>query len=145
MDDIIEKLKSPDECERLIKNVKERNPELALRARRKAVELRASAYGAKNEAEKEALQAVYAYEEVLSAKRGRRTYAARTWQMIRRHGIIGTVERAVNRKQETSGYKALVEMGMQDFAFEAFIVRYSQLFSPEALAKAKLRMAECQR
>ena len=145
MDEKVTRLKTPDECERFAVNVREKYPALAKEARRRAVELRAAAYGAKTAAELEALQAVYAYEEVLSSKKGKRIHASRTWQMIRRHGIIGAVERAVNRESETAGYKALVEMGMQDFAFEAVIARYPELFSPEAVKHAKARVEEWSR
>jgi len=145
MDEKVARLKTPEECERFAKNVRDKHPALAKEARRRAVELRASAYGAKSAAELEALQAVYAYEEVLSAKKGKRIYASRTWQMIKRHGILGAVERAVNREAETAGYKALVEMGMQDFAFEAVIVRYPELFSPEAVKHANARVEEWSR
>lgn len=88
---------------------------------------------------------MYAYEEVLSTKRGRRTRAARTWQMIKRHGIISAVERAVNRKEETLGYSTLIEMKMQDFAFEAVVLRHQELFSPETVDRAKVRMGESAR
>jgi len=142
MDETVLRLRTPEECEQFIKNVQERYPALAIEARRKAVELRAAAHGAQTAAEREALQAVYAYEEVLSAKRGRKTKAARTWQMIKRHGIIKAVERAVNRKQETLGYTTLIEMNMQDFAFEAVVLRYPDLFSPETIERAKARMEE---
>ena len=142
MDEIISRLKTPEECEQLAKNVLEKNPELARQARRRAVELHAAAYGAESAAEREALQAVYAYEQVLSKTRGKKTRASRTWQMIKRHGILGAVERAVNRKDVTMGYKSLIEMGMQDFAFEAVVMRYPSLFSPEALKRATQRMRE---
>lgn len=145
MDEKVARLKTPEECERFAKNVEAKYPALAREARRRAVELRAAIYGAKSAAELEALQAVYAYEEVLRARKGKRTPATRTWQMIKRHGIIGTVERAVNRKNETTGYTALVEMGMQDFAFEAVVVRYPNLFSPETVARAKARVEEWSR
>ena len=114
----------------------------AMLARRRAVELRAAAHGAQNAAEREALQAVYAYEQVLSKRRGKTIRASRTWQMIKRHGILVAVERAVNRKDVTMGYKSLIEMGMQDFAFEAVVMRYPNLFSPEALKRATERMKE---
>ena len=78
MIDIVDKLQTPEECERLIENVQIRLPEMALRARRKAIELRAAKHNVTSDAEKEALQAVYAYEEILSKKRGRRTRASRT-------------------------------------------------------------------
>ena len=140
MDEAVQRLKTPAECEQFIKNVQEKFPDLVLEARRRAVELRAVTHGAETAAENEALKAVYAYEEVLSAKRGRRTRASRTWQMIKRHGIIGAVERAVNRKDETTGYTTLIEMKMEDFAFEAVVLRHRELFSPETVERAKIRM-----
>ena len=140
MDERVKQLKTPEECENFIRNVKTKYPELAKEARRRKVELLASVYGAKNAAEIEALQAIYAYEEVLFARHGRKTYAARTWQMVKSHGIIGAVERAVNRKDETIGFTAVIEMGMLDFAFEAIVVRYPELFSQEAVARSKQRL-----
>jgi hypothetical protein len=62
--------------------------------------------------------------------------------MVKRHGIIEAVERAVNRKKETIGYTALVEMGMQDFAFEAVVMRHPELFSQGAVARSKQRLRE---
>jgi len=142
MDETVRRLKTPEECEQFIKNVQEKYPALAVEARRRTVEMRAAAHGAQTAAERESLQAVYAYEEVLSAKRGRKTRASRTWQMIKRHGIIPAVERAVNRKDETLGYTTLIEMNMQDFAFEAVVLRYPDLFSPATIDRAKTRMDE---
>lgn len=145
MDETVRRLTTPEECEQFIKNVQERYPTLAVEARRKAVELRAAAHGAQTAAEREALRAVYAYEEALSAKRGRKTRASRTWQMIKRHGIINAVERAVNRNQETLGYATLIEMNMQDFAFEAVVLRYPDLFTSETIERAKARMEDSTR
>src|SRR5262245_21228844 len=108
MDEKVARLKTPEECGQFIKNVEEKYPELAREARRRAVELRAAAHGATNAAEKEALQAVYAYEELLSNGRGKRIRATRTWQMIQRRGIMGAVEQLVQRKDVTSGYRELV-------------------------------------
>ncbi len=142
MDDIIQKLKTPEECMQLAKNVRDRNPDLVQKARRRAVELRAISYGNKNEVELELLKALYAYEEVLSEKNKRKTRAARTWQMIKRHGIIGAAERAVDRKIEPAGYKLLAEMGMHDLTFEAVIVRYPDKFNQEVVSRAKSRLKE---
>lgn len=143
VDERVAKLKSPEECERFATNaIRLGRRDLADEARRRAVELRAEKYGASSQAEKECLQAIYAYEEVLSKKNGRRTPASRTWQMIKRHGILASAERAVNRESETAGYKALVEMGLQQFAFEAVILRYPDLFSPEAVERSRRRMKE---
>lgn len=143
MDEKVSKLKTPEECEWFAKNALERNRrDLADEARRRGVELRAEAYGAKTQAECECLEAIYAYEEVLTAKNGRRTRASRTWQMIERHGILGAVERAVNREAETIGYTALLEMGLQNYAFEAVVVRHPELFSPESVKRSKTRVDE---
>ena len=60
--------------------------------------------------------------------------------MIKRHGILEAAERAVNRDKETTGYTALVEMGLQDFAFEAVILRHPDAFSMEAVARSRERM-----
>lgn len=143
MDERIAKLKTPDACERFAKNaIRLGRADLADEARKRAVELRAAEYGASTQAEKECLQAIYAYEEILTKKNGRRTRASRTWQMINRHGILASAERAVNRKTETAGYKALAEMGLQEFAFEAVILRHRELFSDEAILKSEDRMKE---
>jgi hypothetical protein len=140
MTSILDRLETAEDCDRIAKNVEQSDPELAKQARRKAVELRAAAHGAETAAEQEAVRAVYAYEEGLSKKRGRRTRAARTWQMIDRRGIIGAVERAVNRRDETSGFTILREMGMEDFAFEVVVLRYPGLFSKEASRRSQERL-----
>lgn len=146
MDERVAKLKTPEECERFAKNALERNRrDLTDQARKRAVELRAASYGAETQAERECLEAIYAYEEVLTAKNDRKTRASRTWQMIERHGILGAVERAVNREAETAGYTALLEMGLQDYAFEAVVVRYPKLFSPETVQRSQARVNDWKR
>lgn len=141
MDDKVKKLDTPEKCEIFAKNCVERGrPDLAIQARQRAVQLRAEAHGAQSEAEKEALEAVYAYQEVLSIKNGKKTRAQRTWQMIDRHGIIGAVERAVNRPTETQGYASLLEMGLESFAFETVILRHPDKFSAEAVSISKERI-----
>ncbi len=144
MDERVARLRTAAECEQFAKNVAERLPDLAQAAKRKAVELRAESHGAITQAEREALQAVYAYERALEEKHGKAVRANRTWQMIKRHGIIKAVERAVDRPAETSGYKALLEMGMPDLAFEAVVCRHPDVFSQEAVSRAQERLQEWQ-
>jgi hypothetical protein len=143
MDERVLKLKTPDDCERFAKNVSERGrPDLAREAKERSVQLKAESYGAATQVERECLAAVYAYEEVLSAKNGKKTKASRTWQMINKHGILPAVERAVNRPQETMGYTALLEMGLEDYAFESVVVKYSELFSEEAVSRCAERIRD---
>ena len=143
MDDRVAKLKTPEDCEKFAKNAERLDrPDLVEDAIRRAVELRAKDYGSASDAEKECLQAVYAYEEVVSKKNGKRTRASRTWQMIERHGILQAAERAVNRPVETVAYRALIEMELRDFAFEAVISRHPDAFSQEAVEVAWQRLRE---
>ena len=143
MDPRVAKLKTPQDCETFAKNVRERGaPHLAEEARQRAVQIRAEAHGAKTEVERECLEAVYAYEEVLSAQRGKRQRAGRTWPMIQERGILPAVERIVLKRTESVGYTALAEMGLKEFAFEAVILRHPEHFSPEAVVRSRERLAD---
>ncbi len=142
MDDRITKLRTPQDCAAFARNALARNrPDLALAAKRRAVQLRAESYGATSDVERECIEAVFAYEEVLSAKVGRRQSASRTWPMIDRYGIIETVERVVKRKDDALGYTALVEMGLAEHAFEAVILRHPSVFTEKAIQRSKERLA----
>jgi len=143
MDEQILKLKSPEDCERFAINATRLDrADLAKLARKRAVELRSHVQGASTEVERECLMAVYAYEETLYKKNGKRTRATRTWQMIERHGILPAVERAVNRPHETVGYTSLLDVGLEDFSFEAVVVKYPDLFSREAVDRSKQRIEQ---
>ena len=141
MDDRIKRLDTPKKCEIFARNaINHGRPDLALEANQRAVELRAEEHNAESTAEIEALQAVYAYEELLYKKNGKRHRANRTWQMINRHGIIEAVERAVRRPIVTQGYTMLAEMGLQEHAFEAVILRHPEVFSEEAKKVSRERL-----
>lgn len=138
--DILEKLTTPEECEQFGTNVAEKFPEIAIEARRRTVQLRAKLKGAKSVVEHEALVAVYAYEASLAIRRGKKVRATRTWQMIERHGIIGAVERAVDRSVETSGFKELEAIGMRDLSFEAVVCRHPSAFGSAVVSRCEERL-----
>jgi len=143
MDHRVERLRTPEECESFAKNATARKrPDLAVEARRKAVEMKASTHNADSPVEKEALAAIYAYEALLTQQNGKKTRASRTWQLIRRHGIIEAVERTLKRPAETADYATLLEMGMADLAFEAIILRHPESFSADAIGTSTARLAE---
>jgi hypothetical protein len=75
--------------------------------------------------ERECLEAIYALQDV----RGQR--ANRTWEAIKCHGIIGTVERVVTRPQVSEGFKMPEEAGLKDYAFENVVLRHPESFSAE--------------
>ncbi len=139
-DETIAKIKTPEGLEQFALNVEAKSPRHAQAARRRAVELRAAAHGATTDAEREALEAVYAYERAQSRIRGKKFHASRTWPMIERRGIIPAIEFVVTRRAETAGYRVLVQMGMQDMAFEAVVLRHPDLFSQEAVKASRERL-----
>lgn len=60
--------------------------------------------------------------------------------MIKDRGIIAAIEHAVDRPDGTAGFKALEEVGLENFAFEAVILRHAQLFSQSAVERSRERM-----
>jgi hypothetical protein len=143
MDDRIKKIKTPKLCEVFAKNANGKGRhDLAKEAKQREIQLKAEAYGAEPGAETEAIQAIYAYEEILTARNNKKTRASRTWPMLQRHGVLAAVEKAVNREAETQGYNYLVDMGLQDYAFEAVVLRYPELFSSECVDISEQRMSK---
>lgn len=109
MDATIARLDTPGKLEQFAINVEAHSPRHAQAARRRAVELRAAAHGAKSSVERECLEAIYAYERAETQIRGRTFRASRTWPMIERRGIIPAVEFVVTRRNETTGYRILID------------------------------------
>ena len=143
MDYRVERLRTPAECEIFAKNARSRNhPELALAAQRKAIDLQVSTHETGSAVEAEALAAVYAYEALLTRRNGKKTRATATWQAVRRYGIIEAIQRAVSRPVEEPGTVTLRDLGLEDLAFEALVLRHEASFSPAAIEASKARLAE---
>lgn len=139
MDPRVAKLKTVKECENFAKNASDRNhPELATQARERTVQLRAETHDAQTSVETECLEAIYALQDV------RRRRANRTWEAIKRHGIIGAVERVVTRPQVSEGFKMLEDAGLKDYAFENVVLRHPESFSVEAVEISRRRLAEAE-
>ena len=86
------------------------------------------------------MQAIYAFEEVQSQARGKKVRASRTWQSIKRDGILPTVEKVVAKRRATEAYDALIEAGMSDFTFEAVVVNHPEAFLATTVENAKARL-----
>ena len=52
------------------------------------------------------------------------------------------MDNAVSKNDETAGYQALVAEGMQDMLFEVVVLKHPDVFSADAVAKSKKRLAE---
>ena len=146
MDDIVANRKTVDECRKLEANAERLDrPEIARQCRTRAIQIQAAEYVGHDEVsapEMEAIEALMAYERVLTDKNGRKTRASRTRKMFDTHGVLPGVERAVVRTQATEGFGNLVEKGLQEHAFEAVILRNPEAFSEDAVAVSRERMAE---
>lgn len=142
MDPRIEKLKTAEECEALIENARARGRgDLVKEARQRIVALRTDAHGPRTPVERQCVEAIYAYEEVLSAQKGKRVSASKIWQDFWKLGPFTAVDKAVSRPDDGSIYATLAELGLEKFAFEAIVMQYPAEFSFEAVEQSKARVA----
>jgi hypothetical protein len=143
MDDRVLRLKTPQECELFAANAVERGRvDLAFQARRRGIELRGAEFSAKDNVERECIEAVLAYEETLYLKHGKRIKASRTRQVIENKGIIQAVDDIVCHETPTVGFEALEKAGLLDCAFEAVVLRQRKRFSAKAVRNAEERLKE---
>lgn len=120
MHELVERIKEPELCYVFARNAARRgHPELALEAYRRAVDLRAAGYPADNAAEIAAARAIFAYEEALSYRKGKRTRATGTWQLVNRHGLLGAVHRRIQSKTGDEVHAILEQLGMAEYSFES--------------------------
>lgn len=137
----VAKLSSVKDCEILARNAERQSrPDIAAWARKRAIQIRAATLGADSDVQRECIEAVLAYEDARSRINGKRTPASRTWPMIRRHGAVEAIERVVKRPSDAAGYTALVEMGLEDYSFEAVVLRHPTSFSAEAIERSRNRL-----
>lgn len=145
MDKRVKSLKTVAQCEQFAVNARKLgHPDLAQQTKLRSIEIKAFEKGPETPAEQEALQAIFAYEQVLSAQKGKATRASKAWPMISKYGIIAGVERVANRQEDEAVFTALGEMDLQDFALEAVISRYPDEFSEETVAICNRRLSEWQ-
>ena len=143
MDYRVERLRTPAECESFMKNALAGNrPDLALAARRKAVTMLAATHETTSPVEAEAYAAVYAYEALLTCKNGKKTRATKTWAIVRSHGIIEAIQKAVSRTPDETALPTLRELGLDDLAFEALVLRHQAAFDEATVQISKARLAQ---
>jgi hypothetical protein len=132
MHQLVKRIGDPELCYVFARNAKRQgHPQLALQAYRRAVDLRAARHEAASEAEAAALRAIYAYEEALSYRRGRRTRATGTWQLVNRIGVLPALNKRLHSRGGDDMLPVLRELEMEDYSFQAV-----QAAFPEALAQA---------
>jgi len=133
MHELVSRIKDPELCYVFARNARRNgHPELALQVHRRAVDLRAERHRVDTEAEAAALRAIYAYEEVLSYSKGRRTRATGTWQLVNRHGVLGALSRRLASGKLDDVQALLAELGMEDYSFSAVHSAHPQAFAAQA-------------
>ncbi len=133
MHDLVMRINKPELCYVFAKNAIDRgHPELALQAYRRAVDLRAAQHVTDSDAEEAAIRAIYAYEEALSYRKGKRTRATGTWQLVNRKGVFSALAQRIQSRSTPDLTPVLIELGMEDYSFSATIKAHPQAF--EALA-----------
>jgi hypothetical protein len=139
-EEIASRAKTVKEAINLLENAQKANrTDVALAVRRRLIDLRAQVHGAQpGSLEAEALATIYAYEQAVLGGH----HASRTWQMVRKYGLVNTVERLVTSAKPSAGYAKLVEAGLSDLAFEALVLRYPGSFSSAAIEAAKRRIGQ---
>jgi hypothetical protein len=143
MDYRVERLRTPAECESFARNAIDRKrPELASAARRKALTMQAETHAASSPVEAEAFLAVYAYELHLTRKNGRKTRAAKTWAIAKSRGIIQAIEMAVHNAPDPAVLEGLRELGLEDLAFDALVVRHEAAFDTATVQLSKARLGD---
>jgi hypothetical protein len=143
MDYRVERLRNPIECENFAKNaIALKHPELASAARRKALTMQAAEHETTSPAEAEALAAIYAYELHLTRKNGRKTRASKTWGIVKTHGPIEAIKRAVSREPDAAVVAGLRELGLEDMTFDAVVLRHEEAFDAATVQLSKSRLAQ---
>jgi hypothetical protein len=143
MDHRVARLRTPEECVIVAKNaLAMKRPDIALEARRRAVDLQVSTHESPTPLETEALAAIYASEAAMSHQKGKKARATKTWQIVKEKGLLQAAERAVNSEADLA---ALAELGLEDLSFDALILRHPDSFSAAAVAASTARAAKRQK
>ncbi|MGE0716455.1 MAG: hypothetical protein AB7P02_13525 [Alphaproteobacteria bacterium] len=85
-------------------------------------------------------QMISSFEHLLKEERGKTTLLARTRQKIDRVGVIQTLTDWAQAKEETVGFRMLLDRGLPELTGEAIILRHPRLFPRAAVEAARARL-----
>lgn len=135
----IARCEDPAQLKTMIANAKAKGEdEIALAAFRRLVLVSPSE--TPGTVEHDMWQTIFAFEHLLKEERGKTTLLARTRQKISRVGVIQTLKDWADAKQETEGFRMLLERGLPELTGEAIVLRHPQLFPHRAIDAARARL-----
>jgi len=85
-------------------------------------------------------QTLAAYEQVLTEKNGKPARASRTRQKMTSKSAHKSLVEWTKGKEETNGFRLLVEAGMPDYTGEHLVLRYASRFPEDIVALARERL-----
>jgi len=136
------KLKTAEECRTVMQRAAQRNlPDVRTAVFKRLCELQ----GAANDDPADPMirdfhETLAAYEQLLSEKNGKPTRASRTRQKITNKGIHKSLAEWTKGKEETNGFKLLVDVGMPQYTGEHLVLRYASRFPEDIVALARDRL-----
>lgn len=118
-----------------------KNNEVFRAAFKRLCELEGQKYG--DPLERKFYAGLAAYEEVLSAKNGRKTIANRTRPMLKRKGVMSCLLKWALDKKPTDGFRILIDQGAPELTAEYLAVEFCDRFPADAVenARSKLKSA----
>lgn len=135
----IERCDDPDSLRQIMENARARGgTRLVDAAFRKLIEiLPAEQPGT---VEHDFWRSIHAFELVLSEENGKTTRLSRTRQKVKRVGVIQTLVDWAVAKQESPGFRMLIERGMPELSGEAIVLRHPEHFAAEVAEAARARL-----
>lgn len=86
--------------------------------------------------------ALAAYESLLGFKNGKKSYARRLRQKIKKSDIFEAACGAVRRGGGSFGFRYLVEMNRLDASFESVVLKHAHAFPNDVVERAKKTLDE---
>ncbi|MFM0083483.1 hypothetical protein [Paraburkholderia sediminicola] len=132
-------LKSRDDCTQFVKNVGDRHPHLVLAARQRSVEVQVNAMNLDSALRRDIWSVVFAQEEAIFVKNGRRLRAGNTRKAITNRGELAAVAYIVMQPGSES-FELLHSLGLGDYTFEAVVLRHQEHFSSDVVEAARRKL-----
>lgn len=136
---VIESSDDPDRLRQLMRNARDRDAPTVYDAafRRLAAILPDEAPGT---LEHDFWQTIHSFEQVLAEDRGKTVRLSRTRLKVAKVGVAQTLTDWAAGRDETDGFRMLIERGLTDLTGEAIVIRHAGAFAPEVVAAAQARL-----